>query len=265
MGEPTMPAEQEDRGSLFKSLEESKHPELAPQYPDDSGTSSVKACTDGSSGHFKLIEHSQGEYSSQDILSTSQPHEVNLSRPLEHCEAQATAKSNGQSARFSELDHVEDGLSRPTNRTFHDEETQNSQQKVQKVVYDQPTQPLESIEARAENAVRSRQEQILHKYQTLGFTNGTYKREQHVTRNQYVLGLKYIHDRYGNPRRSVLCPNKPPNYIDKVFGYHDFAIATTGPPPGLETQQGQFTPAGKATKSMLPQFRHDRLRHYTMG
>jgi hypothetical protein len=91
----------------------------------------------------------------------------------------------------------------------------------------------------------------------------TYKHEPHTPRNQQVLGLKYIHDKHGRPRR---IPQSRPTYIDKVSLIHvNSDTNTVKSPPGLNTRRGQFTHDGtdrveEKKKKYLCQYRHHRLR-----
>jgi hypothetical protein len=247
-------SEQSDHNSLLQSRKGSEDSEVPPQCSNQGGASSTKDCTDGSSlDYLKLIEHSPAKDPGQDkLISASQAPGVAPPPFQEHSKTHI----KGQSAHLLGPEHTEDGHSKRAKRALTDEDTQHSQSKRPRTVIHQP-QPLA-------RATVSRREQFLHYCRASGLSNGTYKREQYTERNQNVLGLKYIHDRHGNPRRPILYANRPPDYIDKVVGYHNNSRAAKGPPPGLETQRGQFTSSDMSAGSMFAQSQHDRLRYCTV-
>jgi hypothetical protein len=242
--------EQTDHNCLSQSPKGNENSEVS----NNGEASSAKDGTDSSFlDYFHFVEHSPEKYPRQDkLMSASQAPGVALSPSLEHYEAH----TKGKSADFSGQGNTENSMPKPIKRALLDKETQRPRSKIQRIALCRPS-PLE-------RTTSSRREQVLHYYQTSGLANGTYKREQYIKRNQNVLGLKYTYARHGNPRRPVLYLNKPPDYIDKVVGYHNYSIAAIGPPPGLETQRGKFAPSEVTAKSMFPQFQHDRLCHYAV-
>jgi hypothetical protein len=86
----------------------------------------------------------------------------------------------------------------------------------------------------------------------------TYTPEPHVPRNQHVLGLKYMHDQCGQPRR---LPTSQPTHIDVVSAVPAFGGVTLPPPPGLDTQRGQFRHEGMEIDetTVLCRYRHCRM------
>jgi hypothetical protein len=242
---------QSDHNSLLQSWEGNEDSEVS----NHGEASSAKHGTDNSYlDYFHFAEHSPEKHPYQDkLMSASQASGVASPPSLEHYEAHIKEKS----ADFSGQGNTKNGRSKTGKRALSDKETQRPKSKIPRIALYRPSQPLE-------HTTRSQREQTLHYYQTAGLANGTYKREQYTKRNQNVLGLKYTYNRHGNPRRPVLYVDKPPDYIDRVVGYHNYSIATKGPPPGLETLRGQFAPSEVTAKSTFPQFQHDRLHHYTV-
>jgi hypothetical protein len=108
--------------------------------------------------------------------------------------------------------------------------------------------------------VSSRQQEIIANNAVYQESDETCEPEQHIRRNQHVLGLKYIFERYGYPRRPALRPNRLPACVDEVFGYHDFNDTAQVPPPGLSTSKGQYLVAEQFPRSYLCRFRHSRMQ-----
>jgi hypothetical protein len=96
--------------------------------------------------------------------------------------------------------------------------------------------------------------------ETLGDANPTYELEQHTKQNQRVLGLKYIHDRYGHPRRRLMQPNKPRITSMRYPGI-TVVKKQSEEPPGLDAQRGKPSPVAPFTKSYLSEYQHHRLHN----
>jgi hypothetical protein len=109
----------------------------------------------------------------------------------------------------------------------------------------------------------SRQEAFIANNAIFQNSDKTYQVEQHRGRNQHILGLKYIFERYGYPRRPALQPNTLPCYIDEVSGYHDFENTARGPPPGLTTSKGQHLVTEHSPQSYLCRFWHHRMERHS--
>ena len=91
--------------------------------------------------------------------------------------------------------------------------------------------------------------------------HGNYKPEQHVKRSQNVLGLKYVFEKHGIPRRQPQRSAEPPQFIDQVFSWHDNkSRSVRGPPPGLDVGLGQADFTNTIPRSSLVQYWHYRAR-----
>jgi hypothetical protein len=238
MAEPTRTAGEEDYSFLLQSQEEREQSGLTALFANQNVTSSSE--DDPSDADLDPLGHLEpplGNSPTPYPRSISHFPVPDLPPSLEQYKAQI------ESSR----------------RPSPDGDLHHSQSKIQEHVHDQSAQPVDLLRWKATLALRSQAPPVIHDQP---FAGGTYKNEQRMTRNQRVLGLKYIQDRYGSPRRPALRPNEPPKYIDNVFGYHDFTTATTSPPPGLETQRGQFIPASNVPRSMLCQFGHERMCYH---
>jgi hypothetical protein len=108
----------------------------------------------------------------------------------------------------------------------------------------------------------SRQELFITDNAVYRNSDETYELEQHRRRNQHVLGLKYIFERYSYPRRPALQPDTISGYIDKVSGYHDLNHTARGPPPGLATSRGQYLVTEHFPQSYLCRFWHHRMQRH---
>jgi hypothetical protein len=254
MGEPAGPTKQEDHDLVSRSQHERGQPRLTGLVAYQAATSSEKKNSGGSIlDPLGPIKNSVGSRSCLDMLPASTLPDVAVPQSL------VQSQFSDHASFLSESEHMHDGLPKFAKRPLPDEDTQQSQPKIQRYDYDPPNQPLELVRWQHMPAIQSEGEQILHDQEPVDLTYGTYKPEEHTPRNQYVLGLRYMHDRYGRSKRPVLRPYEPFKYVDQVFGYHDHVTATTGPPPGLETRPAQFALATSAAKSTLCQFRHERM------
>jgi hypothetical protein len=259
MGEPTGPTEQEHYDLKFRSQEERGQPGVTALVANQAATSIEGVNTNHSIlDPLEPINNPVGSCSSLDVYPVSRLPNATAPQSLVHS-LEYRPQFSAHGSFFSEPKHIEDSLPIPTKRPSPDEDTQQSQPKTQKIYDGLPGQPLELVRWQPTPAIKSEGEQILHDQEPVDLTDGTYKPKEHAPRNQHVLGLKYMHDRYGRSKRPVLRPYEPPEYVDQVFGYHDYVTATTGPPPGLGTRAGQFAPTTSAAKSTLCRFRHQRM------
>jgi hypothetical protein len=89
----------------------------------------------------------------------------------------------------------------------------------------------------------------------------TYTPEPHVPRNQHVLGLKYMHDQCGQPWRLSTPQPTHVDVVTAVTAVPGFGGATLPPPPGLDTQRGEFRHEGMEVDetTVLCRYRHCRM------
>ncbi|KAF2028696.1 hypothetical protein EK21DRAFT_90369 [Setomelanomma holmii] len=82
-----------------------------------------------------------------------------------------------------------------------------------------------------------------------------YKKENHISRSQQVLGLKYVHEKYHSRICRSLCPSRVPDFIDQVFPYFDDPEKVINPPPGIDPS------LHRNPRTYLNQYWHYRARH----
>jgi hypothetical protein len=130
----------------------------------------------------------------------------------------------------------------------------------------QPIKNMEFKKLRREIEQGCKSEYIMQAERMQLLNKSSYKSEQCVPRKQTVLGLKYIHDRYGyHPRRRVAGSHELPKHIDHVSAYHNLTPVAHPPPPGLDTQPGQFARRQQIGTTVLCKFWHQRLRRSNPG
>lgn len=84
----------------------------------------------------------------------------------------------------------------------------------------------------------------------------TYEPEQYTKRNQHVLGLKYIYNRYGAPHRPESRPRQLPAFIDEVSAHYENG-GVKKLPSGPEDEGENYV---GSPQSVFLEYRHHRAR-----